>query len=254
MRFTWNNGCGSMWAAPAVPANRLPPLRRQRLLLGAGMALSVAVHGAALHWLPGLQRPPSTMPPVPAALQIALEVPRPAPAREPQRVRPEPQRRAPPQATRVVAAVAPQPESTDPAAMTEAPQIPANPASAPNIAAAEAAAAPRMPATPQTHAAQTPPVSAPEYRAAYLENPQPPYPISARRRGLEGTVVLRVEVLANGSCGRLEVKNGSGHEILDSAAAQAVKSWRFAPARRGGDALAAWVEIPVTFRLKDLKD
>lgn len=235
-----------MWAAPAVPDNRLTPLRRQRLLLSAGMALSVAVHGAALHWLPGLQRPLSTMPPVPEVLQIALEVPRPAPAREPQRVGPEPQRRTPPQATRIVEAITPQPRSADPAAMAQAPQVQATLTSAQNIAAVETAAAPRLPAAPETQ-----PVSAPEYRAAYLENPRPPYPISARRRGLEGTVVLRVEVLANGTCGRLEVKSGSGHEILDSAAAQAVKSWRFSPARRGGDALTAWVDIPVTFRLKD---
>lgn len=93
------------------------------------------------------------------------------------------------------------------------------------------------------------PVTPPDTRAAYLANPRPPYPVAARRMGWEGKVLLRVEVLADGTCGTVAVAVGSGYRLLDEAAAEAVKRWRFVPARRGAEPVAAWVEIPVVFRL-----
>ncbi len=87
----------------------------------------------------------------------------------------------------------------------------------------------------------------------YFRNPAPPYPSLAREQGYEGTVLLRVEVLPNGRCGELEIAASSGHAILDEAAANAVKRWRFKPAHRAFKPAAAWVKIPVTFRLVDLR-
>ncbi len=89
----------------------------------------------------------------------------------------------------------------------------------------------------------------PDVRAAYLSNPRPPYPLSARRKRLEGRVLLRAEILPDGTCSQLSLEQGSGHDILDQAAMQAVKAWRFVPARRGDEAVRAWVDIPVSFRL-----
>lgn len=94
----------------------------------------------------------------------------------------------------------------------------------------------------------------PDVRAAYLSNPRPPYPLAARRLGLEGRVVLLAEILENGACNRITVKHSSGHDILDQAALEAVKSWHFIAARRGAEPLAAWVEIPVMFRLDGRED
>jgi len=84
----------------------------------------------------------------------------------------------------------------------------------------------------------------------YAENPKPLYPREARKKGFQGEVVLKVEVLSNGLVGQVEVKKSSGHEILDRSALSAVKQWKFLPAKRGEIAIASWVNIPVKFQLQ----
>jgi periplasmic protein TonB len=78
----------------------------------------------------------------------------------------------------------------------------------------------------------------------------PSYPASARRLGIEGTALLRVFVDAKGHVGDVVVKQSAGHPDLDRAAADAVRRWRFDPARQGADAVAMWVELPVEFHLR----
>jgi len=78
----------------------------------------------------------------------------------------------------------------------------------------------------------------------------PSYPATARRLGVEGTALLRVFVDAAGRVGEVVVKQSAGHPDLDRAAADAVRRWRFEPARRGAEAVAIWVELPVEFRLR----
>lgn len=106
-----------------------------------------------------------------------------------------------------------------------------------------------VPAPPQPVA--EPQLELPRYNAAYLSNPPPAYPLSARRRGIEGTVLVRAEVAAGGECQRVELKKSSGAEALDQAALEAVKKWRFVPAKRGNQAVVAWVEVPITFKLEN---
>ena len=84
----------------------------------------------------------------------------------------------------------------------------------------------------------------------YAQNPKPLYPREARRKGYQGEVVLKVEVLSNGQVGQVEVKKSSGHEILDRSALAAVKYWKFIPARKGENAIAFWVNIPIKFQLQ----
>jgi TonB family protein len=84
----------------------------------------------------------------------------------------------------------------------------------------------------------------------YAENAPPVYPSKARKNGMEGTVILSVEVLPNGAVGDLRVKKASGHSLLDHAAVEAVKAWRFHPATRLGRPVASRVEIPVRFFLQ----
>lgn len=82
-------------------------------------------------------------------------------------------------------------------------------------------------------------------------NQPPAYPNIARRRGQEGLVLLRVEVSPGGNVAAVQVAASSGHPILDRAAVNAVEDWRFQPAQRGGQNIAATLEIPVRFRLTD---
>jgi protein TonB len=84
---------------------------------------------------------------------------------------------------------------------------------------------------------------------AYLHNPRPAYPPMARKLGLEGTVTLRIFVNREGVPEESRVLVSAGSEVLDSAALDAVRMWRFVPAREGKAAIAHWVDVPVTFRL-----
>jgi protein TonB len=84
----------------------------------------------------------------------------------------------------------------------------------------------------------------------YSENPKPLYPQEARKKGYEGEVLLRVEVLSNGRVGEIEVRRSSGHEVLDRSAITAVKQWRFVPAKKGETPIPVWVNIPITFQLR----
>ncbi len=90
----------------------------------------------------------------------------------------------------------------------------------------------------------------PDFKASYLNNPRPSYPMVARRMGWEGKVVLNVEVLAEGSCGAVNVFRSSGHEVLDNAAVATVKGWRFTPAKRGGRSITQWFKVPINFSLE----
>jgi protein TonB len=82
-----------------------------------------------------------------------------------------------------------------------------------------------------------------------LNNPKPPYPLAARRLGIEGIVRLAVLVRADGRCAEVRIEASSGSELLDQSALETVRRWRFLPARRGAQAVDTWVEIPIRFRL-----
>ena len=83
----------------------------------------------------------------------------------------------------------------------------------------------------------------------YGENPPPPYPMIARRKGYEGVVLLSVEVLSNGRAGHVKIEKSTGYAVLDTSALKAVKEWKFEPARRMGTPVTVWVNVPVKFVL-----
>ncbi len=78
---------------------------------------------------------------------------------------------------------------------------------------------------------------------------KPHYPESARRAGAQGVTLLRIKVLENGRVGQVLIEKSAGYRDLDFSAAEAVKKWLFEPARRGKDAVAVWVLLPVKFEL-----
>ncbi|MEC7232258.1 MAG: TonB family protein [Planctomycetota bacterium] len=79
--------------------------------------------------------------------------------------------------------------------------------------------------------------------------PPPAYPPIAERRGLTGTVLLAIEVAVSGVVTAVRVERSSGHDVLDEAARRAVRSWRFKPASYRGLPTAAIVNKPIEFTL-----
>jgi protein TonB len=84
----------------------------------------------------------------------------------------------------------------------------------------------------------------------YAVNPKPVYPKLAIRRNYHGTVMLLVEVLADGSVRGVEVFESSGYSILDRSALRAVQKWQFKPGTKYGKPVTMKVKVPVVFRLK----
>jgi len=111
-------------------------------------------------------------------------------------------------------------------------------------------------ATPSVKGPATPSVagsggeSAPQYQAAYLHNPQPPYPLLSRKYREEGLVRLRVLVSAAGRAETVNILAGSGFTRLDEIARSTVQGWQFIPAQQQGQAVAGWVEVPIQFNLE----
>jgi len=165
----------------------------------------------------------------------------------------------------------PQPETRPEPAVQPAPP-PAPPAATPPSTSLAAAGMPDPPGRPASPEAPSPPAAvgtqavaaaptgvppsasearpaSPRFDVAYLDNPKPAYPLSARRMQLEGTVRLRVFVNAAGRAEQVELQATSGSPVLDRSAMDAVRRWRFVPARRGEEAVPAWVIVPIVFTL-----
>ena len=137
------------------------------------------------------------------------------------------------------------PAAQAPAPAQAAAQVPAQaatPAAAPSSGPAPAAESVMPASTRSTDA---------DYKAAYLNNPKPAYPLLAIRQGAQGQVLLLVDVLTDGRAGRIDLEKSSGHAALDAAAINAVRAWRFTPARKDGLLAAQTVSIPIQFNLKD---
>lgn len=209
-------------------------------LLTRALLLSIVAHAGALAALrfSAPDRPPPA-PPLAARLQSTVDG---APLRSAPVARPP----APALATK--SAAPPRlARSAPPAAAVAAPV----PASAPPVPG-DGPPAPALPTAVPATAPLPAPASLrelPRYDAAYLANPPPRYPASARRRGSEGTVAIEARVGLAGELKDVRLAASAGDDALDQAALEAVRGWRFVPARRGDEPVEAWVRIPVVFRL-----
>lgn len=92
-----------------------------------------------------------------------------------------------------------------------------------------------------------------EQPAYALDNPRIDYPMLANIRGVEGRVTVRVEVLSDGRPGKIWLKQSSGSGILDQNAQEQLKQWRFVPARKNGQPVPAWIDVPVLYRLGEAR-
>lgn len=248
-------------ASPTLPistARGVDTSRRLQRLLQAAVVLGL--HLALLAWL-ARALVPEVADGLLAPLGVRLVEAPPAPEVQPEPLPPRP----PPPKPRV-----PLPSESPPVVAPPEPvpepvlAAPLAPAAAPAVAAVELA--PSRPPSPPVEAAParstpvmaTPAAPAPpppqpivpaRFDADYLANPAPVYPLVARRLREQGTVLLLVQVSAGGDPLQVSVQKSSGHPRLDEAALDAVRRWRFVPARRGDQPVAAPVIVPLVFEL-----
>ncbi len=71
----------------------------------------------------------------------------------------------------------------------------------------------------------------------------------ANRMTRAGVTALRVVVSPVGAAAQMELEPTNESNVVDTAVLEIVKSWRFIPSRSAGDPVAAWVIVPVVFRL-----
>jgi len=222
--------------------------RREAVLLGV---FALVLHGAVIAWVNSTSTPP--LPVVPPEIPpMTIEFSQPAP----------PVVEPPPPEPIVQPVVEPPPPVEDELAVKPPPPKPIPKPKpvvkpVPKPVAKPVAQPPAPPAPPQPVAAPTPPappapkpVTPASASAGYLKNPAPEYPSLAMRRGWEGTVLLRVHVLASGKPGEIQLQKSSGRDSLDEAALAAVKRWSFVPAKQGDVAQDGWVSVPIDFKIK----
>ncbi len=162
-----------------------------------------------------------------------------------------------PAATPPPAPPAPTVAEAPPAPSAPAPSVPA-PSSASGIGAATAppatesagqpASATSVASAPSGESAAGPITRSARPQGGYQVRPS--YPSTALRQGIQGTTLLKVHVLVDGRVGDVLVHQTAGHPDLDQAAIEAVRRWRFEPARRGSDPVAMWVLLPVEFQIR----
>jgi TonB family protein len=78
---------------------------------------------------------------------------------------------------------------------------------------------------------------------------RPTYTDAARRQAIEGDVVLEIVVRSDGSVGNVRVRRTLGAG-LEQKAIDAVRQWRFLPAKRHGTAVDVVVDVSVEFKLR----
>ncbi|WP_321471814.1 energy transducer TonB [uncultured Paludibaculum sp.] len=74
---------------------------------------------------------------------------------------------------------------------------------------------------------------------------KPGYPAEAQRKGIRGTVSLRVRITKAGEVSILEVLKGE--PLLVPAATKAVSQWRYTPCVIDGEAVEAITVIDISF-------
>jgi protein TonB len=151
-------------------------------------------------------------------------------------------------------------------AAAEAGRVAPGEPTADSVTAAETAdepASPPAPAATPTRAKTTPPTATPQTRRGDLvlpspdvrpprlqQFPEPDYPAAARRRGVEGTVVLKLLVDQDGQVEEVEVVRGVTPDVgLDAAAVRAAQRARFTPATKDGVEVKTFYTLTIPFSL-----
>lgn len=81
-----------------------------------------------------------------------------------------------------------------------------------------------------------------------LKQAKPKYPELARKAGIEGRVTVKVLINTKGDVERVELVKG--HPMLNDAAIEAAKRWKFTPPKQRDRFVKVWMNIPIDFKLK----
>ncbi|MDR0466267.1 MAG: energy transducer TonB [Deltaproteobacteria bacterium] len=76
------------------------------------------------------------------------------------------------------------------------------------------------------------------------------YPVEARKRGINGQVLVRFHLDEKGAVSHLHVKSAEPPDIFNRNTLAAVRQWRFQPAVHNSRAVPVWVELPIEFALR----
>ncbi len=83
-----------------------------------------------------------------------------------------------------------------------------------------------------------------------LKTPEPLYTEEARKKKIQGTVLLRVIVAPDGKAHYIEITRSLGYG-LDEQAIASVKQWEFQPSELNGTPVPVLINIQVSFHLYD---
>lgn len=236
------------------------------------LLLAVALHGGLiavlLHGLQATLERPQPDEVVISLLSVSADAPQTL-------AQPAPHAPAPRPAQPVTAAPAtsmpvPQPQSVQPSAPqpvaqpvavvhdAPAPVVqPAATASNTSASVQEVRSAPVAPPSAPVAAPAPAPAAAPSARGPvtvsgveYLSAPKVDYPISARRAGIEGKVMLRLLIDEKGLPQRADIQQSSGHPRLDEAARNAALRALFKPHVEDGHPMPVYALVPISFSLR----
>lgn len=89
------------------------------------------------------------------------------------------------------------------------------------------------------------------YKIGSITNPHPPYPFIARKKGIQGKLILEVFVNEDGSVKNVRISQSSGYEILDKVSKKTIEKWIFIPAKKSGQAVKDNILVPIRFILTE---
>jgi TonB family protein len=108
--------------------------------------------------------------------------------------------------------------------------------------------APPPPAPAPAAAAPAPVMGGKIEAAKLLSSSTPSMPLMARQLGIHGTVTLELTIDPQGTVKGVKVLNG--HQMLASAATDAVRKWRYQPARLNGQSIESKIDVKMVFEEK----
>jgi len=77
----------------------------------------------------------------------------------------------------------------------------------------------------------------------------PTYPFRAKRRGVEGKVIVRFLVDKQGRVSECSVVQAEPEGVFEESALKAVTKWRFKPGMKDKKPVSTWVQVPIRFEL-----